>query len=84
MSSVEKEGIPLNRSNPKTKHVEGLFRSFNSSPIVVDEKTIGSKDAAQHVGETVVIAEVHQFKGESIALDFGNPNELFEVYVPKT
>jgi hypothetical protein len=29
------------------------------------------------------IADVHQFKGGSIVLNFGNPNQDLEVYIPK-
>ena len=47
----------------------------SSSLAATDEKTIDAKDAANHVGETLVvtgtIAEVHQFKGGSIVLNFG-------------
>ena len=59
-----------------------------SSSLAADELTIQARDAAQHVGETVVvtgtIAEVHEFKGGSIALDFGATylNEVFEVHIP--
>jgi DNA/RNA endonuclease YhcR with UshA esterase domain len=59
-----------------------------SSSLAADEASIDAKDAAQHVGETVVvtgtIADVHQFKGGSIVLNFGAkyPNEVFEVYIP--
>ena len=60
-----------------------------SSSLAADEKAIDAKDAAQHVGDTVVvhgiIADAHQFKGGSIVLNFGEkyPNEVFEVYIPK-
>jgi hypothetical protein len=60
-----------------------------SSSWTTDEKTIDARDAAQHIGETVVvsgtIADVHQFKGGSIVLNFGAayPNEVFEVYIPR-
>jgi DNA/RNA endonuclease YhcR with UshA esterase domain len=60
-----------------------------SSSLGFDEKTIEAKDSAQHVGETVVVtgtvADVHQFKGGSIVLNFGAayPNEVFAVYIPK-
>jgi hypothetical protein len=41
--------------------------ALSSSSLATDELTIEAQDAAQHVGETVVvtgtIAEVHQFKG---------------------
>ena len=59
-----------------------------TSSLAADELSIQAKDAAQHVGETVVvtgtIAEVHQFKGGSIALDFDAkyPHQDFEVYIP--
>ena len=55
-----------------------------SSSLAADEITIDAKYAAQHVGETLVVtgtvAEVHQFKGGSISLDFGAkyPNEAFD------
>ena len=61
----------------------------SSSLAATDEKTIDAKDAANHVGETVVVTgtvvEVHQFKGGSIALDFDSkyPNDDFDVYIPK-
>ena len=54
------------------------------SSSLADEITIDAKYAAQHVGESVVVhgtvAEVHQFKGGSISLDFGAkyPNEAFD------
>ncbi len=60
-----------------------------SSSLAADEASIDAKDAAQHLGETVVvhgtIADVHQFKGGSIVLNFGEKysNEVFEVYIPK-
>ena len=59
-----------------------------SSSLAADEKTIDAKDAAQHVGETVVvtgtIADVHQFKGGSVVLNFGAkyPNQVFVVFIP--
>lgn len=59
-----------------------------SSCLAANEPTIEVQDAAKHVGETVVVhgtvAEVHTFKGGSIALDFGAkyPNDVFEVYIP--
>jgi hypothetical protein len=58
-----------------------------SSSLATDEITIQAKDAAQHVGETLVVhgtvADVHQFKGGSIVLDFGAkyPNHVFPIYV---
>jgi hypothetical protein len=61
-----------------------------TSSLAADEITIEAKDAAQHVGETLVVhgtvADVHQFEGGSIVLDFGEkyPNEVFEVYLPKS
>ena len=46
-----------------------------ASSLAADELSIQAKDADQHVGETLVvtgtIAEVHQFKGGSIVLNFG-------------
>ena len=60
-----------------------------SSSLAADEITIDAKDAAQYVGQTVVVsgtvADVHQFKGGSILLDFGAkyPNDVFEVYIPR-
>jgi hypothetical protein len=61
----------------------------SSSLATADEKTIQAADAAQHVGETVVVsgtvADVHQFRGGSVVLNFGGkyPNEVFEVYIPR-
>jgi hypothetical protein len=61
-----------------------------SSSLATDELTIDAKDAAQHVGETLVVhgivADVHQFKGGSIVLNFGAkyPNQVFEVYIRVT
>ncbi len=61
-----------------------------SSWASTNEPPIEANDAAQHVGETVVvtgtIAEVHQFKGGNIALDCDAkyPHQDFEVYIPKT
>ena len=50
-----------------------------SSSLAADEKTIEAKDAAQYVGQDVVVsgtvADVHQFKGGSIVLDFGGQLE---------
>ena len=66
-----------------------LLIALCSSSLAADEITIDAKYAAQHVGESVVVhgtvAEVHQFKGGSIALDFGAryPHQDFEVYIPK-
>ena len=54
-----------------------------------DEKTIEAAGAAQHVGETLVvhgiIADVHQFKGGSVVLDFGSkyPHQTFAVFIPR-
>jgi hypothetical protein len=52
-----------------------------SSSWAADEETIEAKDAAQHVGETLVvhgtIADVHQFKGGSIVL---NINQTFTTF----
>ena len=52
-----------------------LIALCSSSWATADEPSIHAKDAAQHVGETVVvsgtIAEVHQFNGGSIVLNFG-------------
>jgi hypothetical protein len=65
-----------------------LILALCSSCLAADDLTIDAKDAAQHVGEAVVVhgtvAEVHTFKGGSIALDFGAkyPNDVFEVYIP--
>lgn len=46
-----------------------------TTSLAKDEKTIEAKDAAQYVGQEVVvsgtIADVHQFKGGSIILNFG-------------
>jgi hypothetical protein len=50
--------------------------ALTTSSLAADELTIQAKDATQHVGETVVvtgtIADVHQFKGGSIVLNFGD------------
>ena len=65
-----------------------LLIALCSSSLAADEITIDAKYAAQHVGESVVVhgtvAEVHQFKGGSISLDFGAkyPKDVFEVYIP--
>jgi hypothetical protein len=54
----------------------------------VDEKTIDAKDAAQHVGETMVvtgtIADVQLMEDGGITLEFGNPNQVFVVFIPRT
>ena len=60
-----------------------------TSSLATDERSIDAKDAAQHVGETVVVSgtvvEVHDFKGGSIVLNFGAkyPNQIFVVFIPK-
>jgi hypothetical protein len=65
-----------------------LLIALCSSCLAADELTIEAQDASKHVGEAVVVhgtvAEVHTFKGGSIALDFGAkyPNDVFEVYIP--
>jgi hypothetical protein len=47
-----------------------------SSALAADELTIEASQAAQYVGQTVVvhgtIADVHQFKGGSIVLNSGD------------
>jgi len=54
-----------------------------------DEKVIEAAQTAQYVGQAVVVhgtvADVHQFKGGSIVLDFGAkyPHEVFQVFIPK-
>jgi hypothetical protein len=69
------------------KHLLSILAAIAlcSSSLAADEKTFDAKDAAQHVGETVVvsgtISDVHQFKGGSIALDFGDTNQVFVVYL---
>ena len=56
--------------------------------MATDELTIEAADAAQRVGETLVVhgtvAEVHQFKGGSIVLNLGAkyPNQVFVVFIP--
>ncbi len=46
-----------------------------SSSLAADERSIEAFQAAQYVGQTVVVhgtvADVHQFKGGSVVLDFG-------------
>ena len=60
-----------------------------TSSLATDERSIDAKDAAQHVGETVVVSgtvvEAHDFKGGSIVLNFGAkyPNQIFVVFIPK-
>jgi hypothetical protein len=57
--------------------------SLATSSLAADEINIQAKDAAQYIGETVVvsgtIADVNQFKGGSIVLNFDKPypNEVF-------
>ena len=60
-----------------------------SSSLAADEKTIEASKAAQYVGQAVVVhgtvADVHQFKGGSIVLNFGAayPNQIFVVFIPR-
>ena len=63
--------------------------AFVTASLATIEKTIEAKEAAQHVGETVVvtgtIAEVQLMKNGSITLEFDAPypNQSFSAYIPK-